>query len=94
MKETEGISTAMYAMEWLTTFFVYSFPLHTNQRVWDIFLSRGYEGASGAIFWLYQVSLAILEICHGIHFLFHFHSVHSRLTECKINYSNGIWTLL
>jgi len=62
--EQEGIMVSMYAMEWLTTFFVYNFPLDTARRIWDIMLLRGYKGGIGSLSWIYQVSMAIVEICH------------------------------
>jgi hypothetical protein len=52
-------------MEWLTTFFVPNFPLSTLLRVWDILLARGYQGGAEPLYWLYQVSMAIHQICHG-----------------------------
>ena len=61
--ELQGISVTMYAMEWLTTFFVYNFPLDTTRRIWDIMLARGFEGGCGSLSWLYQISMAIFEIC-------------------------------
>lgn len=58
----------MYAMEWLTTFFVYNFPLDASRRIWDIMLIRGFEGGCGSLAWIYQVSMAIFQICHGMFF--------------------------
>jgi hypothetical protein len=65
---------SMYAMEWLTTFFVYNFPLTTSRRVWDIMLARGYVGGLGSLSWLYQICMAIIESCYGGSFSPRFHT--------------------
>lgn len=62
--ESQDIAVTMYAMDWLTTFFVYSLHLETNQRVWDILLAKGYEELNSAVYWLFQVSLAAIRLCH------------------------------
>ena len=53
----------MFAMDWVTTLFVYSLSFETAERVWDIFL---FEGTKGAIQWLFQVSVAIFQLTKGL----------------------------
>jgi len=60
----QGITVTLYSMEWLTTFFVPNFPLSTLLRIWDILLAKGYQGGAEALYWLYQVSMAIHQVCH------------------------------
>ncbi len=47
----------LYASEWFSTIFVYSFPVPVVVRIWDIFLAEGAE-------YLFKVALAILSLSH------------------------------
>lgn len=49
-----------YSTEWFTTMFVYSLPMETTARIWDIF----FFGDGPQV--LFRVALAILKIYEGI----------------------------
>eukprot|EP01087_Luapelamoeba_hula_P012106 TRINITY_DN3364_c0_g1_i1.p1 TRINITY_DN3364_c0_g1~~TRINITY_DN3364_c0_g1_i1.p1 ORF type:complete len:551 (-),score=113.85 TRINITY_DN3364_c0_g1_i1:84-1736(-) len=51
----EGVTPLLYSSEWLSTLFVYNFPLKTAIRLWDVFFVEGTE-------FLFKIALAILAI--------------------------------
>ena len=54
----------MYAVDWITTFFVYSLTIETNTRVWDILLYNSNLSAVHAVDWLLKVSISIIHNLH------------------------------
>lgn len=50
-----GVQPVMYAAEWFTTVFAYSFEFNVAARIWDVFLIEGID-------YLLNLALAILKI--------------------------------
>jgi len=53
--EREEVTPLLYASEWFSTLFVYTFPLPLVTKVWDVFFMED-------ILYLFKLSLAILKI--------------------------------
>jgi hypothetical protein len=56
------VTPVTYSTEWFTTMFVYSLPIETTARIWDIF----FFGDGPQV--LFRVGLALLKIYEGICF--------------------------
>jgi len=52
----EGVTAPIYVTEWLTTMYIYNFPIETASRVWDFFFYS--EGAES----LFRIGLSLLHI--------------------------------
>jgi len=50
----EGITTTMFASQWLMTIFSYNFPLSTVLRIWDVFFYQGPK-------FVFRIAIAVLK---------------------------------
>jgi len=55
--KNEEVQPGLYASEWFSTLFAYSFPLEIVVRLWDVYLEEGNE-------YLFKIALAILKLSH------------------------------
>lgn len=69
--ENNDVLPIMYIAQWFLTAFTMTLPWDSVLRVWDAFYFEGIK-----VF--YRVSLAIMEICKGILYIYNFssHRIH------------------
>jgi len=78
----QGIVPMLFASEWFSTLFTYTFPFETTNRVWDFFFMEG-------TVYLFRVGLAMLKLSQDIILKSSFETIieHLKIFGTKVNHA-------